>query len=48
MMPLMYEGNVDVRSYTFLTLGKSGLSGYPNSPATMERDALCIDENYYG
>ena len=49
MMPLRYGGIVDVRSHTFLTLGKSGLSGYPNTPATLERDTLCIDEdNYYG
>jgi len=48
MMPLMYEGIVDVSNHTFLTMGKSGLSGYPNTPATMERGALCIDENYYG
>jgi len=49
MMPLRYEGIVDVRSHTFLTLGKSGLSGYSNTSPTLERDALCIDkENYYG
>jgi len=46
---MRYEGIVDVRSHTFLTLGKSGLSGYPNTPATLDRDALYIDEeNYYG
>lgn len=49
MMPLRFEGIGDVRSHTFLTLGKSGLSGYPNTSATLERDALCIDkENSYG
>lgn len=49
MMRLRYGGIVDVRNHTFLTLGKSGLGGYPNTPATLERDALWIDkENYYG
>ena len=48
MMPLRYDGTVDVRSHTFLTPGKSELSGYPTTLATLERDAVCIEENYYG